>query len=186
MSSLNNWDLKAINNAVYDLDGDWCCLVSDLGTSLGKTGNYFTRSKSVLKDYPGSHFIENATPQDADVVMHSRPFFLSVFTPRGYRERARRELITRHIPRAEANRPGKRGSQLSEEQIRDRFRSAGYAPAEVEGYKRTVQTRIEELKALCCSPPETPGPGDSQHFGGPSRGRDVSCTGYAKGGRSRG
>ena len=186
MSLTNNWDLKAINNAVHDLDGDWCYLVSDLGTSFGKTGNYFTLSKSVLKVYLGSHFIENATPQDADFAMPSRPFFLSVFTPRGYRERARMELITRHIPRADANRLGEWVSQLSEEQIRDRFRSAGYAPAEVQGCTRTVQKRIEELKALCWSPPEVPRPGDSLHSGGPSRGRDVSCTGDAKAGRSQG
>jgi hypothetical protein len=145
---MNSWDLKAINNAVYEMNGEWCYLVSDLGASFGRTGNYFTRSKSVLKDYEGSHFIENATPQDVDFVMHSRPSLRSVFTPRGYHERARMELITRHIPRADAKRLGERLSQLSEEQIRDCFHSAGYAPAEVEGYTRTVQKRIEELKAL--------------------------------------
>ena len=148
MALMNNWDLKAMNNAIYDKDGARCYLVSDLGATFGKTGSYFTRSKCVLKDYERSHFIKSATPTDVDFVMHSRPSILAIFAYNVYRERTRIERITRDIPRADAKWLGERLSLLSEDQIRDCFRAAGYTPAEVEGYTRTVQKRIADLEAL--------------------------------------
>ena len=39
------------------------------------------------------------------------------------------EKITRHIPRADAKWLGQRLSLLTDDQIRDGFRAAGYAPA---------------------------------------------------------
>ena len=80
--------------------------------------------------------------------MHSRPFFLAVFDVRNYRERTRMEKITRHIPREDAKWLGNRLSQLSEEQISDCFRAAGYTTAETAIYTQTVQKRIAELNAL--------------------------------------
>ncbi len=148
MSLLNNWDLKKINNPIYEVNGERHYMVSDVGATFGKTGNTFSRSKSVLKDYAGSKFIRNATPQSVDFVMHSRPFFLTVFDLPNYRNRTRMEKVTRHVPRADARWLGGRLSQLSEEQIRDCFRGAGYGPEEVEGYTKAVQKRIAELNAL--------------------------------------
>ena len=43
---------------------------------------------------------------------------------------------------------GKGWRQLSENQIRDCFRAAGYSPEEVDGYTKVVQERIAELNAL--------------------------------------
>ncbi len=148
MSLMNNWDLKKANNAIYDVESERHNLVSDLGTTFGRTGNYFTRSKSNLKDYAGSRFIKNATPDYVDFEMHSRPFFLAFFSVGRYRERTRMEKIAKHIPRADAKWLGQRLSQLSAEQIRDCFRAAGYTPEQVEGYTKAVQKRIAELSAL--------------------------------------
>jgi hypothetical protein len=148
MSLLNNWDLKKINNAIYEVNSERHYMVSDVGATFGKTGNTFSRSKSVLKDYAGSKFIRNATPQYVDFVMRSRPFFLAVFDLPNYRNRTRMEKVTRRVPRADAKWLGGRLSQLSEEQIRDCFRAAGYGPEEVEGYTKAVQKRIAELNAL--------------------------------------
>jgi hypothetical protein len=38
--------------------------------------------------------------------------------------------------------------QLSDTQIRDCFRAAGYSPEEVEGYAAMVKERIKDLTAL--------------------------------------
>ena len=38
--------------------------------------------------------------------------------------------------------------QLSDEQIRDCFRAAGYSPEEVEGFAKVVKERIADLNRL--------------------------------------
>jgi hypothetical protein len=58
------------------------------------------------------------------------------------------ENVTKHIPRADAKWLGQLLGQLSEEQIRDCFRAAGYTPDEVAGYSKEVQKRIAALNAL--------------------------------------
>ena len=148
MSLLNNWDLKEINNSVYEVDGERRYLVSDAGATFGNTGNTITRSKSELKGYTDSKFIEKAGPDFVDFVMHSRPFILAAVDVPNYRERTRMEQVTKHIPRADARWLGHRLSMLSEEQIRDCFRAAGYTPEEVTVYAETVRKRIAELDAL--------------------------------------
>jgi hypothetical protein len=148
MALLNNWDLSPTNNAIYELSSERRFLVSDIGASFGQTGNYFTRSKSVLDDYAGSPFIERTTPEYVDFVMHSRPFFLSVFVFPQYRERTRMEQITKHIPREDVRWLGQKLARLSAEQLRDCFRAAGYRPEEVDGFVRVVQDRIAALTAI--------------------------------------
>ena len=72
------------------------------------------------------HSSRTTTPDFIDFVLHSRPFFLSAVNVPNYRDRTRMEQITKHIPRADARWLGHRLSMLSEEQIRDGFRAAGY------------------------------------------------------------
>src|SRR5262249_5550908 len=148
MSLLNNWDLATDNNSIYEVGNERHYLVSDVGATFGKTGDSLTRSKSVSKDYVQSKFIEKVTPDYVNFVMHSRPFFLTVFHVPNYRKRTHIEQITKHIPRSEAQWLGKRLAQLSEDQIRDCFRAGGYAPEEIEAYTKAVEKRIAELNAL--------------------------------------
>ena len=148
MALLNNWDLKTINNAIYLVDGEQRYLVSDPGTAFGKTGNSISRSKSDLKGYEESKFIEKETPVEVDFVMHSRPFLPTIVNLPNYQKRSKMEDVTKHIPRADAKWLGHLLGQLSEEQIRDCFRAAGYTPDEVKGYSQEVEKRIAELKAL--------------------------------------
>ena len=133
MSLLNNWDLKEVNNSIYEVNGERRYLVSDAGATLGNTGNPMTRSKSEPKGYANSKFIGKAEPDFVDFVLHAR---------------ADMERVTQHIPRADAKWLAQRLSQLSERQIRDSFRAAGYTTEEIEGYTRAVQKRIAELNAL--------------------------------------
>jgi hypothetical protein len=148
MALLNNWDLHEINNSIYAVDGERRYLVSDMGVAFGKTGNDLVASSGVLRDYANSKFIEKVTPNHVDFVMNTRPFFLQAFNVSYYRRHAQMEKITKDIPLADAKWLGQRLAQLSEEQIRDCFRAAGYTSEEVEGYTKAVQKRIAELSAL--------------------------------------
>jgi hypothetical protein len=148
MALMNNWDLNDDNNSIEVVDGERRYVVSDLGATFGRTGNNLKRSKSKLKDYVQSPFIESSSPETVDFVMHTRPTWLLRWRFRLYRERVQFERITRNIPRSDAKWVGQRLALLSEDQIRDCFRSAGYDDHEVEGYTKAVQKRIAELNAL--------------------------------------
>lgn len=148
MSLLNNWDLKPINNSIDAVDGERRYVVSDIGATFGKTGNALTRSKGKPDDYERSKFVAKVTPEYVDFVMHSRPFFLSVFEVRNYHFRTKMETITRHIPRADARWLGQRLSQLTDDQIRDAFRGAGYGPSDVETLTSAIRARIAALAGL--------------------------------------
>jgi hypothetical protein len=148
MALLNNWDLNADNNSIYENSGKREYLVSDVGATFGQTGNYFTRSKSRLRDYERSKFIVRTTPEYVDFVMHTRPFWLTAVRIHYFQGHSRWSRITKHIPRGDAKWLGQRLAQLSDAQIRDCFRAAGYTPAQIDGYARTVQKRIQELNAL--------------------------------------
>jgi hypothetical protein len=148
MAFINNWDLKEINNDIYDMNGEQRYAVVDLGASLGRTGNSFSRSRGVMKDYAESKFVKRITPGYVDFVMHSRPFFLTIINFPYYRMRTRIERVAKHIPIEDARWIGNLLGQLSAEQIRDCFRAGGFSPEEVEGYARIVLHRIETLKNL--------------------------------------
>lgn len=148
MCLIDNWDLKDDNNSVYEVEGQRRYVVTDLGASFGKTGNYFTRSKGVATDYARAPFIARLSFDRVDFVMHSRPFFVSRIQRRSYRERARIESIARDIPVADARWVGHLLAGLSPQQLRECFRAAGYSVAETDAYVRAVRMRIAELNRL--------------------------------------
>ena len=150
MALINNWDLKADNNSAFDRgNAGEVYFVSDLGASFGRTGSSFSRSKGVMQDYAQTKFLRKVTPDHADFVMHSRPFFLlCIFRHDYYSLRTRMESIPRHIPIADARWLGSLLGQLSTAQIGDCFRAGGFSPTEVEGYTRVVIERIDALKKL--------------------------------------
>jgi len=148
MCLVNNWDLAADNNSIYEADGERRYLVSDVGASFGSTGSSISRSKGKLDDYAKSKFIEKTHPDTVDFVMHSKPFFLTAVDVPNYRHRSRMEDVGKHIPRADAKLLGQRLSQLTQSQIQDCFRAAGFSPDQIDGYTKVVQQRIAELVAL--------------------------------------
>ena len=148
MSLINNWDLKEINNDIYEVDGEHRYVVADVGASFGKTGGPATRSKSDLKGYEKSEFIEKAKGDFIDFTMHSRPMLIAAVNAPNYEERSRMEKVTQHIPRADARWLGHRLSQLSDQQIGDCFRAGGYTAQEVEEYSKVIKERIAALNAL--------------------------------------
>jgi len=104
--------------------------------------------KSTPREYADSTFVEKVTPDDVDLVLHSRPFFLTAIDVPNYQMRTRIEAITRKIPRADARWLGRRLSLLSDTQIGDGFRAGGYTADEFAVYARALRKRIAELKAL--------------------------------------
>jgi hypothetical protein len=149
MALLNNWDLKQVNNAIYDGGGrELRYLVSDLGGTFGRTGGKGRRSKGNLEDYSESKFIEKATPTTVDLVLHSRPSPLFAVAVPYYLQRTRMEKVAEDIPRAHALWIGHWLARLSDKQMVDAFRGAGYPPQEAKAYAGKLKERIILLNNL--------------------------------------
>ena len=149
MALMNNWDIKPLNNTIYDAGGvERHYVVSDVGATFGRTGNTLTRTKDNLQHYSQSQFIRKTTPTHVDFFLASNPHFLNTVIFPHLMELRKREKVVKHIPRADARWLGGLLSQLSAEQIGDCFRAAGHSPEEVEGYTKEVQERIRVLNQL--------------------------------------
>ena len=149
MALINNWDLKEVNNAIYDEKGSGPrYVVSDLGASFGQTGNPLTRSKSNPADYVGTAFIQKIEAKTVDFHLSSRPFVLTAVDVPNYMTRTHMQDVVKKIPVADARWLGSLLGQLSENQLRDCFRAAGYSPDAVEAYTTVVKERIKDLNQL--------------------------------------
>jgi hypothetical protein len=156
MALINNWDLKDVNNAIYQekhatAGPEQIYMVSDLGASFAGTSFAWpvTKSKGNLHAYMESTFIRRADPEYIDFNVPTRPSILYFFFgPRPYVRRVHLGWIGKHIPRDHAKWTGELLAQLSQKQIRDAFRAAGYNPEQVEGFSKVVEHRIAELNSL--------------------------------------
>jgi hypothetical protein len=155
MAVINNWDLKDENNAIRSKkrpDGveEQIYEVSDLGASFGTTGRRLshTKSKGNLKSYTHSKLMKKEGPEVVDFTVPSRPSLIILFDPGEYFSRLGLEWIGREIPRQNARWIGDMLGQLSDDQIRDAFRSGGYEGAELDGFTADFEKRIAELKQL--------------------------------------
>ena len=153
---VNSWDLKDDNNSVYsDKKNDrQLFLVSDTGSSFGRTGLHFVSSfsKNNLPAYEKSRFITHTTADTVDFAAPAPSLSLLLETLGfGIKQFIRRQnmlWIGRHIPRQDARWIGSLLAQLSHRQIEDAFRAGGYSPDEIEGFTRVVEIRIHQLNAL--------------------------------------
>ncbi len=151
MAVLNNWDLKDENNSVYRDGGpERIYMVSDLGASFGTTGGRWplSKAKGNLNSYSDSKFIRSYTSTTVDFYVPARPEFLFLVHPREYFSRLQMRWIGRNIPRADARWIGEMLSRLSNRQIQDAFRAAGYPAADMEGFSSVVERRIKLLSDL--------------------------------------
>ena len=125
MEIICNTDLKTEQQHVYDVRGtEQRYVAADVGSSFGKAGKEFLRSKGKLSDYESSPLIKNAGPDYIDF-WHFK-----------------------HIPREHAIWIGQYLTQLSDQQLRDAFRAGGFSPQEIEGFSRKVREKINELVNL--------------------------------------
>src|SRR6185369_15202485 len=99
--------------------------------------------------YQKSKFITHASAEYVDFALPSRAAVMYFFFgPRSYMRRVHLNWIGRHISREHAVWMGELLGRLSQNQIHDAFRAAGYNPQEVEGFSAVVEQRIAALKAL--------------------------------------
>jgi hypothetical protein len=158
MVLLNNFDARAANNRIFYVDGprgrrEARYTVSDLGATLGKAdGLGGRRTKNNLKDFLSTRFV-TGVEKDGTVEFDfdTRPTKLGVFSifyPPYYRGEVKKEKAMRNIPVEHARWIGSLLSQLTDEQLRDAFRAAGYKRPTREGYVRALRERIRQLARL--------------------------------------
>src|SRR5262249_34839615 len=124
--------------------------ISDLGASFGTAGADWplSKSKGNLESYARSKFVVRTTAEYVDFKEPAWAGFKWFVRPGDYFTRLKLRWIGRHIPRSDARWMGDLLGQLSEAQIRDAFRAAGYSRAEIDGFTDVVERRISALREL--------------------------------------
>jgi hypothetical protein len=158
MVLLGNYDTRVANNKILTASSDAGTLearyvATDVGATLGKVGGLGgKRPKNSLEDFRSSKFItgvENGFVQfDYSTKPKGMGKFASFFKPSYRSSQAKKERAMKTITVANARWMGSVLSELSDEQLRDAFRSAGYDTATMEGFIKVIRNRIAELNAL--------------------------------------
>jgi hypothetical protein len=150
MALINNWDLKDENNAIYKDGSQTTYMVSDLGASFGSAGRSWPRdrAKDNIDSYRGSVFIKRTHGTAVDFAVPARPRFVYLVNPKEYLGRVHLEYIGKNVPRADAKWLGQLLGRLSDRQIHDAFRAAGYSPTEIEAFSQVLKSRIAKLTDL--------------------------------------
>jgi hypothetical protein len=156
MILLNNFDARSGNNRIIYVNGPSGTqaryYVTDLGATLGRAGGLGgTRTKNDLVDFLSTKFVLGVEDGSVEFDYDTRPSglgHLSVLHPVYYRGEVKKEQAMRGIPVAHARWIGSLLSQLSDEQLRDAFRAAGYSEGIRESYVGTLRERINQLTQL--------------------------------------
>jgi len=134
MVMINNWDMKDDNNEILATrnattgEAELRYIISDLGGSFGKTGGFFSRSRNEPKDYVKADFIKAVK---GDVIDFSYS--------------GKNQKLFSNLTVADAQWLSERFKGLSDEQIKDAFRSAHYTPEEVDSLTIALKERIAAL-----------------------------------------
>lgn len=144
MALMENWDLKDENNRILVVSNgnrnELHYIVSDLGTTFGKTGGQkspmaFIRSikgsRNEPDDYVNDEFIDGV---EGNIVRLDYD--------------GKNSGIMRDITVADAKWIGGLLSRLSDRQLQDAFRAANYSSSEVDMLTRSVRKRINQLGSL--------------------------------------
>ncbi len=162
MVLLNNWDtFKKNNRVLHDKDsGEAQYTVTDLGATLGAVGGFGShRSKSNVQDFERRRLIGKIDGDKVKFNYDVKPKKLGLlsiaYPPYFFRQRKATNAMQK-VPLSDAAWIGSQLAQLSDNQLRDSFRAAGYDRATTEKYVRTLRSRINELNRL----PQGPSLGD--------------------------
>ncbi len=137
MALINNWDLKDTNNKILSVPGgeggqdELHYIISDLGATFGKTGNFITHNRNSPKDYARSKFIERV--EGSNVIF-------------GYD--GKNKDLMRGLTVEDAKWIGSLLSKLTDQQIQDAFRAANFSPEEIQVLAQAVRERINQLAQL--------------------------------------
>jgi hypothetical protein len=150
MAVINNWDLKDVNNAIYQTDNERIYMVGDLGASFGAAGRSWPAhtAKGNIDSYRQSKFIRKVTAFTVDFQAPARPRYVYLVDPKEYWRRVRMEWIGRNVPREDVRWMGHLLARLSPKQIRDAFRAGGYSPQEADEFAGVMERRIVLLTDL--------------------------------------
>jgi hypothetical protein len=154
MVLLNNWDtFKKNNRVLHDKNsGEEKYTVTDLGATLGAVGGIGSRrSKSNVQDFARRGLISKVEGEQVKFNYDVKPKKLGllsiVYPPYFFRQRKATNAMQK-VPVNDAAWIGSQLGQLSDNQLRDSFRAAGYDRATTEAYVRTLRSRINELNRL--------------------------------------
>ncbi|HEV2883968.1 MAG TPA: hypothetical protein VGW36_03865 [Pyrinomonadaceae bacterium] len=154
MVLLNNWDTFKKNNRVLEdkNSGDAKYTVTDLGATLGAVGGLGSRrSKSNVQDFERSRLVGKVDGDKVKFNYDVKPKKLGLlsiaYPPYFFRQRKATNAMQK-VPLGDASWIGSQLAQLSDDQLRDSFRAAGYDRATTEKYVRALRTRINELNRL--------------------------------------
>jgi hypothetical protein len=134
---LNDWDLKSANNRVLLVHDEAAgtdelrYIISDLGATLGKTGNSITHNRNSPKDYAHGKLVKKVEGDKVIFDFH-----------------ATHDNILSNVTVADARWIGQILSRLSDRQISDAFKAANYSADEVDVLTKSFRARIDELANL--------------------------------------
>jgi hypothetical protein len=154
MVLLNNWDTFKKNNRVLrDKNlGEAQYTVTDLGATLGAAGGIGgRRSKSNVQDFERRRLVSKVEGDKVKFNYDLKPKKLglfSIFYPPYFFRQQKATNAMQKLPLNDAAWIGSQLTQLSDDQLRDSFRAAGYDRATTENYVRTLRSRINELNRL--------------------------------------
>jgi len=137
MVMLNNWDMKDDNNEILAPKGDTSgqaelrYIISDLGATFGKTGGFLSRSRNKPSDYVKAEFIKKV---NGDVI--------------DFNYSGKNQKLFEGITVADARWLSNLLKRLSDDQIKDAFRSANYSAEEVDLLAGEFRERINALAKL--------------------------------------
>lgn len=137
MVMLNNWDMKDDNNEILAMrgktspDSELRYIISDLGATFGKTGGFFSRSRNDVPDYVKAEFIKKV---NGDVIDFSYS--------------GKNQKLFEGLTVADARWLSNLLKRLSDDQIKDAFRSANYSAEEVDLLAGAFRERINALAML--------------------------------------
>jgi len=133
MVMLNNWDMKDDNNEILahkgDTTGELRYIISDLGGSFGKTGGFISRSRNKPDDYVKAEFIKKV---NGDVI--------------DFNYGGKNQKLFEGITVADARWLSALLKQLSDDQIKDAFRSANYPAEDVDRLAAAFRARANALE----------------------------------------
>lgn len=154
MVLLNNWDtFKKNNKVLHDKStGEARYTVTDLGASMGKAaGAGGGRSKNNVQDYQRQRMVSKVEGDKVKFNYDVKPKKLGllsiVYPPYFLRQRKATNQMNK-VPVNDASWIGSQLALLSDNQLRDSFRAAGYDRATTEAYVRALRNRINELNRL--------------------------------------
>lgn len=155
MVLLNNWDtFKKNNRVLHDKDSrESNYTVTDLGATFGAVGGFGSRrSKSNVQDFERDRYVRKVDKNDKvhfDYDLKPKKLgLLSLVYPPYYLRQRRATNTMQKVPAEHAAWIGGIMGQLSDNQLRDSFRAAGYDRVTTERYTRAMRSRINELNRL--------------------------------------